>query len=93
MESKEGKAESGKLKGAPWQTGSLLFISLFSVVSSKGLTQWPSGKESTYKVGDTGWIPGSERSPGGGSGNPLQCSCLRNLRQRRLVSYSPWSHK
>ena len=27
---------------------------------------------------DTGSIPGSERSPGGGHGNPLQCSCLKN---------------
>ena len=23
-------------------------------------------------------IPGSRRSPGGGHGNPLQCSCLKN---------------
>ena len=27
---------------------------------------------------DLGLIPGSERSPGGGHGNPLQCSCLEN---------------
>ena len=27
---------------------------------------------------DTGSIPGSGRSPGGGHGNPLQCSCLEN---------------
>ena len=27
---------------------------------------------------DTGSIPGSERSPGGGHGNPLQYSCLEN---------------
>ena len=25
-----------------------------------------------------GSIPGSGRSPGGGNGNPLQCSCLEN---------------
>ena len=25
-----------------------------------------------------GSIPGSERSPGGGNGNPLQCFCLEN---------------
>ena len=29
-------------------------------------------------VRDTGWIPGSGRSPGGGHGNPLQYSCLEN---------------
>ena len=28
--------------------------------------------------GDTGWIPGSGRSPGGGHGDPLQYSCLEN---------------
>ena len=93
MESNEGKAGSGKLRGAPLQTGSRLFVSLFSVVSSKGLTQWLSGKESTYNVGDIGWIPGLKRSPGGGSGNPLQYSCLRNLGQRSLGGYSPWGHK
>ena len=27
---------------------------------------------------DTGLSPGSGRSPGGGNGNPLQYSCLRN---------------
>ena len=27
---------------------------------------------------DTGLIPGSERSPGDGNGNPLQYSCLGN---------------
>ena len=29
-------------------------------------------------IGDTGSIPGSGRSPGGGHGNPLQYSCLKN---------------
>ena len=29
-------------------------------------------------VRDVGSIPGSERSPGGGHGNPLQYSCLEN---------------
>ena len=32
------------------------------------------------KAGDSGFIPGSERAPGGGgNGNPLQYSCLGNL--------------
>ena len=30
---------------------------------------------------DTGSIPGSGRSPGGGHGNPFQYSCLENPRQ------------
>ena len=29
-------------------------------------------------AGDSGSVPGSGRSPGGGHGNPLQCSCLEN---------------
>ena len=29
-------------------------------------------------IGDTGSIPGSGRSPGGGHGNPLLYSCLEN---------------
>ena len=33
-------------------------------------------------VRDVGLIPGSGRSPGGGHGNPLQCSCLENLMDR-----------
>ena len=33
-------------------------------------------------VGDTGLIPGSGRSCGGGNGNPLQDSCLENSMDR-----------
>ena len=33
-------------------------------------------------VREVGLIPGSGRSPGGGHGNPLQCSCLGNPRDR-----------
>ena len=33
-------------------------------------------------AGDEGLIPGSERSPGGGNGNPLQYSCLENPMDR-----------
>ena len=44
-----------------------------------GLPRRLSGKESSGNAGgtgDVGSIPGSGRSPGGGNGNPLQCSCL-----------------
>ena len=37
----------------------------------EGLPWWLSGKESTCNAGDPGLIPGSERTPGEGSGNPL----------------------
>ena len=36
------------------------------------------GKESAWNLGDLSSIPGSERSPGKGNGNPLQYSCLEN---------------
>ena len=32
--------------------------------------------------GDEGLIPGLGRSPGGGNGNPLQCSCWANPTDR-----------
>ena len=44
-----------------------------------------AGKESTCQYRrrrDTGLIPGSGRSPGGGNGNPLQYPCLENPRGR-----------
>ena len=34
-------------------------------------------------VKDAGSIPGLERSPEGGHGNPLQCLCLENPMDRR----------
>ena len=40
------------------------------------------GKVSAYSVGDLGLIPGLERSPGEGNGNPLQYSCLENPMDR-----------
>ena len=33
-------------------------------------------------IRDTGLIPGSERSPGGGHGNPFQYSCLESPMDR-----------
>ena len=44
-----------------------------------------AGKESTWNAGglrDMGLIPGLERSPGGGHGNPLQYSRLENPTER-----------
>ena len=40
------------------------------------------GKESAYNAGDLGSIPGLERSPGEGNGNPLEYSCLENPMDR-----------
>ena len=44
-------------------------------------------------IRDTGLVPGLGRSPGGGHGDPLQCSCLKNPHgQRSLAGCSPWGH-
>ena len=41
-----------------------------------------NGKESACNAGDTGSIPGSGRSPGGGNGNPHQYPCPENPMDR-----------
>ena len=48
----------------------------------QGPPRWLSGKEVACNAGDTGSIPRSGRSPGGGNGNPLQHSCLKNPMDR-----------
>ena len=69
----------------------------------QGLPRWLSGKESACiagDAGDTGSIPGSGRSSGGGNGNPLQYSCRENPMDREShgtdgqnpTGYSPWGH-
>ena len=48
-------------------------------VWASSVAQWV--KNPPARVGDTGdsgFLPGSGRSPGGGHGNPLQYSCLEN---------------
>ena len=49
--------------------------------SSVNFRGFPGGSEvkaSAWNSGDLGSIPGSGRSPGEGTGNPLQYSCLEN---------------
>ena len=36
------------------------------------------GEEPSCNAGDSGSVPGLGKSPGGGHGNSLQCSCLEN---------------
>ena len=50
-----------------------------------GLPQWLCSEESTCSAGDAGdagSIPVWGRFPGGGNGNPLQYSCLKNSMDR-----------
>ena len=48
----------------------------------KGLSGVTVIKNLPAYAGDSGLIPGSERSPGGGNGNPVQSSCLKNPMDR-----------
>ena len=54
------------------------------------------GKESACKTGntgDTGLIPGTGRSLGGGHGNVFQYSCLENLIDKGASQSSSWDLK
>ena len=52
---------------------------------------------SVREAGDTGWIPGSGRSPGGGTTSYWQPTPVflsgKFHGQRSLAGYSPWDHK
>ena len=70
------------LSRSHWLTNYSLFL---DSVFSGSLPGGTSGKEPTCNVGDlrdTGWIPRSGGSPGGGHGNALQYSCLENPMDR-----------
>ena len=47
-------------------------------ISAKGLPWWLNSKDSACHAGTVCSIPGSGRYPGGGNGNPLQYSYMRN---------------
>ena len=47
-----------------------------------GFPDGSDSKESACNVGDPGSIPGLERFPGEGNGNPFQYSCLENPTDR-----------
>ena len=49
-----------------------------SFFHGKGFPGGLDGKASARKAGDLGLIPGLERSPGEGDGNPRQYSCQEN---------------
>ena len=62
-----------------YTVGTGIVVYLLGVYIIVGISRWLSGKKkSPANAGDTGEmgsIPGSERFPGGGNGNPLQYSC------------------
>ena len=49
---------------------------------SAGLPSGSAVRNPPADAGDVGLISESERSPGGGNGNPLQYSCLKNPMDR-----------
>ena len=55
---------------------------LIAGMSSCGLSWCLSGKNPACNAEDPGLIPGVERSPGGGHGNPLQYPCPENPMDR-----------
>ena len=66
--------ELGATKGLTHRQGQLQASQVALVVKNSPTNQ--------VDVRDTGSIPGLERSPGGGHGNPLQYSCLENPKDR-----------
>ena len=54
------------------------FISLIRNATSQVVLVLKNPTCNAGDVRDMSLIPGSGRSPGGGNGNPLQCSCLEN---------------
>ena len=62
-----------------------------------GFYSFPAGskvKNPPARAGDVDLIPRSGRSPGEGSGNPLQYSCVRNPMDRGAwwATDNPWGH-
>ena len=66
--------------GSRWRRCSQLVAGSLNLGFSEllGFPGGSDGNESTCNAGDLGSIPGLGRSPGGGHGSPLQCSCLEN---------------
>ena len=68
------------IRNSSRKTGNFVFNS-----NSLDFPDGSSGKWSACNSGDTGHsdsIPGLQRFPGGGNGNPLQFSCLKNSMDR-----------
>ena len=59
-----------------------------------GISWWLGGNESACQYRSQCSISGPGRSPGDGTGHPLQYSCLgKSHDQRSLAGYSTWGHK
>ena len=78
-----GRLQSVELQrvGHNWVTNVLLSFKMCKVLSL-GFPGSSNDKKSACNGGDLGLIPGLERSPGGGHGNPLLYSYLGNSMDR-----------
>ena len=77
----------------PTDTKILRAISLI-IGPNRGFSGGSVVKNPPVSAENMGLIPGSERSPGEGNGNPLQFYCLGKFHgQRSLTGHSPWGHK
>ena len=62
----------------PWALSTSLGNISLHPAETAGFPGGLEGKASACSAEDPGSSPASERSPGEGNGNPLQCSCLEN---------------
>ena len=62
--------------------GFILASGNVTLLYAEGFRHSSVGKESACNAGDPGSILGLGRSPGEGSGNPLQYSCMENFMDR-----------
>ena len=67
----------------PTPFSGFLFNHYYSSLWASQVAHWVKDLPAMQEMqADVGSIPGSERSPGRGHGNPLQYSCLRNSMDR-----------
>ena len=69
-----------------WYVLSIECFPLAYILYKTGFPSGSDGRESACNAGDPGLIPRSGRSPGGGHGNPLQYSCLKNPHGQRSLT-------
>ena len=75
-------------------TEALYWLNSNSVLPLQASQEAQVVKNPSASTGGVSLIPGLGRSPRGGNGNPLQCSCLENSHgQRSLGDCGPWGHK
>jgi len=83
---RKGRREGSRGRRKKRRRSKRLEIRRLGVV--EGFPGGSDGKESACNVEDLGSIPGLGRSPGGGHGNPLHYSCLKNPHgQNSLMDY------